>query len=80
MTKHIPVENLGAPDPERRTSPIFDSTEYDELSLDREIETGVCYFNDIAYPIGEYVCSGSELLRCEDRGVWIREGTCYPKA
>jgi hypothetical protein len=25
-----------------------------------------------AYPIGEYVPSGDELLRCERRGVWVR--------
>jgi hypothetical protein len=68
---------VGAPDPELKNSPIFDSTDSDELSLDLELETGVCYFNAQSYPLGSYVCSGDELLRCEERGVWIREGTCY---
>ena len=74
-TKHTP--KVGAPDPELKNSPIFDSTDDDELSLDLELETGVCYFNAQSYAIGSYICSGDELLRCEGRGVWIREGTCY---
>lgn len=67
---------VGAPDPELKTSPIFDSGNSDELSLDRELEEGVCFFNNQTFAIGSYVCSGEELLRCEDRGVWIREGSC----
>jgi len=65
---------VGAPDPDRRTSPIFDEDENEELSPDLELETGVCYFNDVAYQIGQYVRSGSELLHCEERGVWVRTG------
>lgn len=68
----------GAPDPERRNSPILD--EYEELSLDMELEAGVCYFNDAAYPIGAYVLSGDEVLRCEERGVWVRKGEMRPDA
>ncbi len=70
MTLHAP--QVGAPDPEKRTSPILDEDE--EFSLDLELETGVCYFNDQGYPIGTYVLSGSELLRCEERGLWVRRG------
>jgi hypothetical protein len=66
------VPQVGAPDPERRTSPILDEDE--ELSFDAELETGVCYFNDVAYPRGQYLRSGSELLHCEERGVWVRRG------
>jgi hypothetical protein len=66
------VPEVGAPDPERRTSPILDEEE--ELSFDAELETGVRYFNDVAYPRGQYVRSGSELLHCEERGVWVRKG------
>jgi hypothetical protein len=73
------LTHVGPPDPELRTSPIFDSADQDFLSLDAELETGLCYFNDREFGIGEYVCSGNELLRCEDYGVWIREGTCYEK-
>ncbi len=73
---HAPI--VGAPDPERNTSPIFDEASAEYLSLDLELETGVCYFNDTAYPIGQYVCSGNELLHCEERGVWVRKGFCHP--
>lgn len=79
MVKHITAPSVGAPDPELRNSPIFDSTTADDPSLDYELESGTCYFNNIAYRIGQYVCSGEELLRCEQRGVWLREGSCYTK-
>lgn len=68
--------DLGAPDPEQKNSPIFDGSDSDELSLDREFEEGVCYFNNQSFGLGSFVCSGEELLRCENRGVWIREGAC----
>jgi hypothetical protein len=70
------AKQVGAPDPELKNSPIFD--EYEEISLDLELEEGVCYFNNVAYPIGEYVLSGSELLRCDGRGVWMRKGEMRP--
>ena len=63
---------VGAGVPERRTSPIFDEEDNEELSLD--LELGACYFNDAPYSIGQYVRSGSELLHCGDRGVWLRRG------
>jgi hypothetical protein len=76
MTARTP--QVGAPDPERRTSPIFDDEDDAELSLDLELEAGVCYFNDVAYPLGQYVRSGGEVLHCEERGVWVRAGELPP--
>lgn len=80
MTDHIPhpshIPQVGAPAPELQTSPIFD--EYDEISLDMEMETGACYFNNVVYPIGQFVLSGSEMLHCEERGVWVRRGEQRP--
>jgi hypothetical protein len=70
MTRQAP--QVGAPDPEKRTSPILDEDE--ELTLGHDWESGACYFNDVAYPVGQYVRSGSELLHCEERGVWVRRG------
>ena len=67
---------VGAPDPELKNSPIFDETDAENLSLDAEIESGGCYLNGHSFAIGDYVCSGSEMLRCEGRGVWVREGDC----
>lgn len=44
-----------------------------------EVETSACYFNDMAYPVGQYLLSGSELLHCEERGVWVRRGEMQPQ-
>jgi hypothetical protein len=79
MKKPDDKTHVGAPDPELKTSPIFDDTDQDFLSLDAELEEGLCYFNDQIYRLGDYVCSGDELLRCEQYGVWIRQGSCYEK-
>lgn len=75
MSDHL--TQVGAPDPELNTSPIFDEFE-EEMSYDLELEKGVCYFNSVAYPIGQYVLSGSEVLHCEGRGVWVRSGEKPP--
>lgn len=75
MTLRSRAPQVGAPDPERRTSPILDRlSEAGELSLDSEIETGACYFNDRRYDIGAAVRSGHELLQCHERGVWTKIG------
>lgn len=73
MPRTIP--QVGAPDPELNTSPIFD--EEDEISLDMELESGVCYFNGVPYRVGDYVMSGNELLHGEERGIWIRRGELH---
>lgn len=79
MTDKSKAPKVGAPDPERRNSPIFDQYD-DEFHLqDLDVESGVCYFNDQPYSIGSYVCSGDELLQCEERGVWVRKGSCRGK-
>jgi hypothetical protein len=33
----------------------------------------------VIYQLGDFVCSGDELLRCEEYGIWVREGSCYEK-
>lgn len=73
MTKPVPAVQVGIPDPELRTSPILDENEENLLSLDTELESAACYFNDVAYAIGQYVRSGTELLHCEERGIWVRK-------
>lgn len=47
--------------------------------LDPEMESPACSFNNVAYPLGEYVLSGNELLHCEERGVWVRRGEMRPE-
>jgi hypothetical protein len=63
---------VGAPDPELRNSPILDAWDRGEPSLDAELESAACYFNNQRFAIGDYVHSGDELLHCTDRGVWIK--------
>jgi hypothetical protein len=78
MADHVP--QVGAPDPELATSPIVDEfEEYEELAPDVELEAGVCYFNGVVFPLGQFVRSGSELLRCAERGIWVRSGETRPK-
>jgi hypothetical protein len=79
MKREIP--QVGAPDPELDTSPIIDESEYDEAagSPDLELEAPACVFNGEAFPIGAYVQSGSELLECTGRGVWLRKGERRPE-
>jgi putative phosphoribosyl transferase len=74
------LPQLGAPDAELKNSPIVDEAEYDEhaASPDLEIEQGACYFNGEAFRIGQYVRSGSEVLLCNERGVWVRQGEKRP--
>ena len=79
MSKHINVKEVGAPDPERKNSPIFDDESQEDEYEDLELETGVCYFNDVAYSIGTYVSSGEELLQCMERGIWCRVGSSRVK-
>ena len=66
------IPSVGAPDPELKTSPILDNDK--EETLDSELEANVCYFNGVAFRIGQYVRSGSEILHCVERGVWVRQG------
>lgn len=71
-TPHHP--QVGAPDPERDTSPIMGGS-LEEQAVEPNVgDDKVCYFNSVPFPIGEFVLSGSEILRCEAPGVWVREG------
>jgi hypothetical protein len=71
---------VGAPDPELKTSPILEDTDEDYEFTAQEYENlPHCFFNNVSYRAGQYVCSGSgELLHCQN-GMWIREGTCDPE-
>lgn len=74
MHRHANLPQVGAPDTELRTSPIFDDGDDELLSLDRELESAACYFNGKPYEFGKYVLSGDEVLYCDDRGIWVRKG------
>lgn len=79
MKSHTKPPTVGAQDPEKKNSPIMEDTDDDFEALAQEIDgLDVCYFNNVRYTNGEYVCSGSgELLHCEN-GIWVREGSCDP--
>jgi len=72
--EHAP--QVGAADPERRTSPIQSDPEQSFELLREQVgdEAAGCYFNDQQYAEGSYVLSGSTYLRCE-RGIWVDAGT-----
>lgn len=78
MTERSNPTHVGAPDPELKNSPIVEETDEDFDYIVQELsDDTVCYFNNRAYGPGSFICSGSELLRCE-RGAWVREGSCDP--
>ena len=78
MPERIHAHPVGAPDPAKRTSTIVEETDEAFEAVTQELsENLVCYFNDKAYDDREYICSGDELLRCEN-GAWIRMGSCDP--
>lgn len=78
MTNTKPID-VGAADPELKTSPILEEQDEEFEVLAQEVEDhAVCWFNSASYADGGYVCSSSRiLLRC-DKGIWVRKGSCDP--
>lgn len=70
---------VGSPDPTLKTSPILEEADEEFELLPQEVdELPSCYFNDMAYADGAYVCSGSSaMLHCE-KGIWVSQGGCDP--
>lgn len=75
--KHKDVEEVGAQDPERKNSPVLDDVDEEFEPVISEAGDGVCYFNDVEYPVGAYVSSGGDLLRCIKGGAWTSVGESY---
>ncbi len=70
---------VGAPDPERRNSPIQTDPEQSFELLREQVgdEAPACYFNDARYENGAVIASGSTILRCE-QGIWVEAGAKVP--
>lgn len=72
------VEQVGAPDPELKNSPIEQEADEEGEYIKQQLPgEPVCYFNNRSFANGSYVCSSNILLRC-DYGVWIQSGSCDP--
>ena len=78
MTEFKHTEDVGAPDPELKTSPIAEEND-DETEVLRQEEPGepVCYFNNESFKTGTYVKSGTYILKCV-YGIWIPAGPADP--
>ena len=76
MIEH--TSQVGAADPERHNSPIRSDPEQSFELLREQVgdEAAGCYFNDVRYPEGAHVMSGTTRLRCE-RGIWVEVGESY---
>ena len=78
MTNGAHVPDVGTPDPDLNTSPIALEGDEDTAALREELpgEPG-CYFNGAAFRNGDYVRSGTSLLRC-NWGIWVEAGSADP--
>lgn len=78
MSARINSPQVGAPDPELRTSPIMTEMDWESETLKQE-QPGepICHFNGVSYSNGAYVRSGSTLLRC-NYGIWVEAGSSDP--
>lgn len=75
--EHVP--QVGAADPERRSSPIQTDPGQSFELLREQVgdEASGCYFNDVQYANETLILSGSTCLRCE-HGIWVEAGTKVP--
>lgn len=78
MNEQIHVTQVGAPDPEKATSPIIEEGRKDQEVDELDTTAGeACMFNGTHFAEGMYVCSGNELLCCR-QGHWVQSGSCDP--
>ena len=74
MSQSKNATEVGAPDPEYNTSPIAEESNDDTEILRSEVPgEPVCYFNDKRFATGDFIKSGTSLLKC-DYGIWIPAG------
>lgn len=75
MLQKTSLPQVGAPDPELENSPIA-LEEDEDTDVVRQQVPGepVCLFNGHPFRHGEFVASGSQVLKCS-YGVWIESGS-----
>ncbi len=80
MKQHPSIPQVGAQDPELRNSPIAEEEDEDTDVVRQQVPgEPVCYYNGTEYRDGEFVLSGSQLLKCS-YGVWVDEGSGDPRS
>jgi 2-keto-4-pentenoate hydratase len=78
MPSHARMRNVGAIDPELRTSPVIEETAEDADALSQLApDAATCWFNGEMFATGELIRSGSVVLQCS-RGVWVEIGPGDP--
>lgn len=79
MVSNIGTPDVGAVDPQLKTSPIAEEMSEDWDILRQEVpETAVCYFNGEVFPSGAFVRSGAVVLECRE-GLWVEIGPSDPR-
>jgi hypothetical protein len=75
LHEHRSVTQVGAPDPELHNSPIAEEEDLDTDVVRQQVPgEAVCWFNGTEFRNGEYVASGSLVLRC-NYGIWVDAGS-----
>lgn len=79
MAINVGTRDVGAVDPQLKTSPIAEEMSEEWSILRQEVpETAVCYFNGEPFPSGTFVRSGAVLLECRE-GLWVESGPSDPR-
>jgi len=72
------MPHVGAQVLEMKNSPIADDSDEEIYVIRQEVEEQpYCYFNNVSYPDGTYVHSGTDVLVCNN-GLWIYQGNSDP--
>jgi len=77
MLQRQSIPQVGAQDPELPNSPIAEEEDEDTDVVRQQVPgEPVCYFNGSSYKHGEYVMSGTQVLKCS-YGVWVEADSTY---
>jgi hypothetical protein len=75
MLQSQSIPQVGAQDPELENSPIADEEDEDTETVRQQVPgEPVCLFNGTSFKHGDFVASGSQVLKC-NYGVWVDSGS-----